>query len=58
MRIFAHIVVFLGLFLADLIATEARAQGVAPAPVQPASQQERQTGLPKETQAMLDRLRQ
>ena len=58
MRIFAHIVVLIVLALSGLVATEAKAQGVAPAPVQPSSQQERQTGLPKETQAMLDRLRQ
>jgi Transglycosylase SLT domain len=58
MRIFAHIVVFLELFLAGLIAPAARAQSGASAPTQAASQQGGQTGLPKETQAMLDRLRQ
>jgi len=58
MRIFAHIVVLLNLLLAGLIAPEVRAQIGASAPAQAASQQEGQTGLPKETQAMLDRLRQ
>jgi hypothetical protein len=58
MRIFARIVVLLNLALAGLVAQEARAQGGTSTPVQPASQQEGQTGLPKETQAMLDRLRQ
>src|SRR6266511_3115382 len=59
MRICAHIVVLLDLVLAGLIAPEARAaQSGASASAQAASQQEGQTGLPKETQAMLDRLRQ
>jgi soluble lytic murein transglycosylase-like protein len=58
MKNFVYIVVLLELFLAGLIAPEARAQSGASKPAQGASQQEGQTGLPKETQAMLDRLRQ
>ncbi len=58
MRLFAHIVVLLDLVLAGLIAPEARAaQSGASASAQAALQQEGQTGLPKETQAMLDKLR-
>jgi hypothetical protein len=59
MRTFAHIVVLLDLLLTGLLAPEAltRQDGVS-TPVQAQSQQEGQTGLPKETQAMLDRLRQ
>jgi hypothetical protein len=59
MRILAHIVALLHLVLAGLVAPEVKAAQSDPsAPVQAASQQEGQTGLPKETQAMLDRLRQ
>src|SRR5262245_51774637 len=58
MRIFAHTVVFLELLLAGLVAPVARAQSGASAPAHAASQQEGQTGLPKEIQAMLDKLRQ
>jgi len=58
MRIFAHTVVFLELLLAGLVAPVARAQSGASAPAHAASQQEGQTDLPKETQAMLDKLRQ
>jgi hypothetical protein len=58
MKNFVHIVVLLELFLAGLIAPEARAQSGASEPAQATSRQEGQTGLPKDTQAMLDRLRQ
>src|ERR687888_115807 len=58
MRTFAYVVLLLDMFLVGLIAPEAMAQSGALVPVQPASQQESHTGLPKETQAMLDRLRQ
>lgn len=59
MRTFARIVVLLDLLLASLLAPEAlAAQDGASTPVQAPSQQGSQTGLPKETQAMLDRLRQ
>ena len=58
MRFLAHTIVFLDLVLAGLVAPEARAQSGASAPAQAALQQEGQIGLPKETQAMLDRLRQ
>jgi transglycosylase-like protein with SLT domain len=58
MRIFAHIVALHSLFLAGLAATKVKAaQNGASAPIQATSQQEGQTGLPKDTQAMLDRLR-
>src|SRR5262245_61057690 len=58
MRTFAHMVVLIDLLLAGLIAPEAlAAQDSASTPVQAQSQQGGQTGLPKETQAMLDRLR-
>jgi len=59
MKTFAHIVVLLDLLLAGFLAPEAlAAQDGASTPVQAQSQQGDQTGLPKETQAMLDRLRQ
>ncbi len=59
MRIFAHIVVLLDLLLAGLLAPQAlAAQDGASKTIQSQSQQDGQTGLPKETQAMLDRLRQ
>ncbi len=58
MRLFAHIVVLLDLLLAGLLAPEALTrQDSASTPVQAQSEQGGQTGLPKETQAMLDRLR-
>jgi len=59
MKTFAHIVVLLDLLLAGFLAPEAlAAQDGASTPVQAQSQQGDQTGLPKETQVMLDRLRQ
>lgn len=59
MRNFAYVVALLALVLAGLVAPEVKAaQSGASTPVQTPSQQDGQTGLPKETQAMLDRLRQ
>jgi hypothetical protein len=59
MRIFAHIVVLIDLLLTGLLTPEAlAAQDSASTPVQTQLQQEERTGLPKEAQAMLDRLRQ
>jgi transglycosylase-like protein with SLT domain len=57
MRTFAYILVFLDLLLAGLSAPEALASMPFQAQSQPQSQKEGQTGLPQETQAMLDRLR-
>jgi membrane-bound lytic murein transglycosylase D len=58
MRHFVYVVALFSLVLACPIAPEARAvQDGASMPDQAASRQESETGLPKETQVMLDRLR-